>query len=49
MGRKYKGSTEEEVKEKIINGDNKEHNLKDVRSSKGQKTNRVTRNEDIYG
>ena len=36
MGRKSKGSTEEEVKEKIINGDNKEHNLKDGRSSKGQ-------------
>ena len=46
MGRKSKGSTEEEVKEKIINDDKREPNLNYVDH---QKDNRVTRNEDIFG
>jgi hypothetical protein len=38
--------TQKEAKEQLIN-DNKEPNLKEVRSSKTQKRNPVTRNEDF--
>ena len=39
--------TQKEVKEKLINDDIKEPNLKEIRSSQRQKRNPVTRNEDI--
>jgi len=42
-----KDPTQKEAKEKLINDDNKEPNLKEVRSSKRQKRNPVTRNEDF--
>jgi hypothetical protein len=48
MGRKSKGSySEKKLSKKLINDDNKEPNLKEVSSSKRQKQNPVTRNEDI--
>jgi hypothetical protein len=39
--------TQKEAKVKLINDDNKEPSLKEVRSSKRQKRNPVTRNEDF--
>jgi hypothetical protein len=44
-GENQKDPTEEEAKEKLINDDIKESNLKEFRSSKRQKPNTVTRNE----
>jgi len=42
-----KDPTQKEAKKKLINDDNKEPNLKEVRSSKRQKQNPVMRNEDF--
>jgi len=42
-----KDPTRKEAKEKLINDDNKEPNLKEGRSSKRQKRNPVTRNKDF--
>jgi hypothetical protein len=39
--------TQKEAKEKLVNDDNKEPNLKEVKSSNRQKQNPVTRDEDF--